>query len=96
LKGNLHHREHPTKRLTFAPHGTLAAAEAAGAAEDWQMDNAGAEAAATAAGGAAEDGPGAAAEAGTDEASGVTRETGRIPMAASEAAAAAAGGAAED
>ena len=36
-----------------------AAAGAAGAAEDWQMDVAGAEAAMTAAGGAAEDGPAA-------------------------------------
>ena len=36
-----------------------AAAGAAGAAEDWQLGNASAEAAMTAAGGAAEDGPGA-------------------------------------
>ena len=36
---------------------------AAGAAEDWQMGNASAGAAMTAAGGAAEDGPGAAVEA---------------------------------
>jgi len=54
------------------------------------MGNAGAEA--TAAGGAAE-GPGAAADAGTEEASGVTTATDMIPMPASEAVAAAAGGA---
>jgi len=54
------------RRFTFGLHGTPAAAGAAAAAraaEDWEMGNAGAEAAATAAGGAAEDGPGTAAEA---------------------------------
>ena len=35
-KKNLHHREHPTRRFTFGPHGTSAAG-AAGAAEDWKM-----------------------------------------------------------
>jgi len=39
--------------------------------EDWQMGNAGEEVAATAAGGAAEDGPGAAAEAAAGRAAGV-------------------------
>jgi len=53
------HGVHPTQRFTFGPHGTPAAAGAAGAAEDWQLGNASAEAAMTAAGGAAEDGPGA-------------------------------------
>jgi len=46
--------------------------------------------------GEAEDKPEAMAEAGTEEASGVTTATGRIPTPTSEAAAAAAGGAAED
>jgi len=32
-KKNWHHGEHPTRRLTFGPHGTPAAAGAAGAAE---------------------------------------------------------------
>jgi len=60
-------------------HGRTAAGMAMeGGSKDWQMDNAGVEAAT--AGGAAEDGPGAAAEAGTEEASGVTTATGKIPM----------------
>ena len=56
---SFHHRENPTRRFTFGPHGTPAAAGAARAAEDWQFGNASAEAAMTAAGGVAEDGPGA-------------------------------------
>jgi len=51
-------------RLRLRRHGTPAAAGAEVTAEDWQMGNAGAEAAAAAAaGGAAEDGPKATAEA---------------------------------
>ena len=50
------------------------------------MGNAGAEAAATAVSGAVEDGPGAAAEVGTEKASGMTTATGKIPMPALEAA----------
>ena len=69
-KKNWHHGKHPTRRLTFGPHGTPAAAGAVGAAGDWQMGCAGAEAAATA-GGAAEDGPGAPAEAAARTAEGV-------------------------
>jgi len=62
------HKNWVTKqqRFIFGPHGKPAAAGAAGAAgaaEDWQMSNASAEAAMTAAGGGAEDGPGEAAEA---------------------------------
>ena len=62
------------------------------------MGNAGAEAAATAVSGAVEDGPGAAAEVGTEKASGMTTATGKIPMPAleEEEEAAAAGGAAGD
>jgi len=77
-KKNWHRGVHPTRRFTFGPHGTPAAAGAAGsagaagAAEDWQMGNAGAEAAATAAGRASEDIAGAVADARTEEASGVT------------------------
>jgi len=41
--------------LGQAAEGAAGAAEATGAAEDWQMGDAGAEAAATAAGGAADD-----------------------------------------
>jgi len=59
-KKNWHHWEHPTRRFTFGPPRTPAAARAAGAAVDWQMGNAGAVVAATVAGGAAEDGLGAA------------------------------------
>jgi len=59
-KENWHHREHPTRRFTFGPHRTPAAAGAAGAAVDRQMGNASADAATTAVGGAAEDLPGAA------------------------------------
>jgi len=51
-----------------------AAAGAAGAAKDWQMGNASAEAAMTAAGGAADDGPGA-----TEEAAAGTAERVRSP-----------------
>jgi len=57
-KENWNHGAHPTRRFTFGPHGTPAAAGAARAAEDWQFGNASAEAAMTAASGAAEDGPG--------------------------------------
>jgi len=60
---SFHHRENPTRRFTFGPHGTPAAAGATGAAEDGHMGNASAEAATAAAGGAAATGAKVAAEA---------------------------------
>ena len=87
-KKNWHHEEHLTRHPTFGPHGTPAAAGAAGAAEDWQMGNAGTVAAAVVAVGEAEDGLGGMVEAGAEKASGVTTATDRIPMPAPEVAAA--------